>query len=74
MAAPLLQPIDCSVQPLDLAFHPSKDILAAALVDGTVECKCHHDVITPPLLESVRANQKSCFFFISLKFMIFPQN
>ena len=39
MAAQALEPIDCSVQPLDFAFHPSKDILAAALVDGTVECK-----------------------------------
>ena len=39
MAAQILQPIECSVQPLDVAFHPSQDILAAALVDGTVECK-----------------------------------
>lgn len=39
MAARPLDPIECSVQPLDLAFHPSKEILAVALIDGTVECK-----------------------------------
>ncbi len=39
MAARSLDPIECSVQPLDIAFHPTKDILAAGLVDGTVECK-----------------------------------
>ena len=39
MAARVLKPIECSVQPLDLAFHPTKDIVAVALVDGTVECK-----------------------------------
>jgi len=39
MAARVLESIECSVQPLDFAFHPTKDILAAALVDGTVECK-----------------------------------
>ncbi len=39
MAARALDAIECSVQPLDFAFHPSKDIIATALVDGTVECK-----------------------------------
>jgi len=43
MAAEALTPIDCSDQPLDIAFHPSRDILAAALVDGTVE---FHDFST----------------------------
>jgi hypothetical protein len=33
-----LQSIECSAQPLDLSFHPTLDYLvAAALVDGTVE-------------------------------------
>ncbi len=39
MAAQVLEPIECSVQPLDVAFHPTKTILAAGLVDGTVECE-----------------------------------
>lgn len=41
MATPL-KPIECSAQPLSIAFHPVKDILAAGLVDGTVEI---HDLI-----------------------------
>ena len=36
MATPL-KPIECSAQPLCLSFHPAKDIVAAGLVDGTVE-------------------------------------
>jgi len=33
-----LDPIDCSSQPLDISFHPKHDhLMAAALVDGTVE-------------------------------------
>jgi hypothetical protein len=33
-----LQSIECSAQPLDLSFHPTIEYLvAAALVDGTVE-------------------------------------
>ena len=39
MAARKLDPIDCSDQPLDIAFHPSKPLMAAGLVDGTIECK-----------------------------------
>lgn len=45
MAANILQPIECSAQPLDISFHPSQDIVAAALVDGTVECKIDVDLI-----------------------------
>ncbi|KAL7444517.1 hypothetical protein ACHAXH_008376 [Discostella pseudostelligera] len=37
-----LKPIECSSQPLSISFHPSKDIVAAGLVDGTVEI---HDLI-----------------------------
>jgi hypothetical protein len=34
----LLDSIDCSAQPLDLSFHPSKEnVLVAALADGTIE-------------------------------------
>lgn len=36
MATPL-KPIECSAQPLCISFHPQKDIIAAGLVDGTVE-------------------------------------
>ena len=45
MATPLPS-IECSAQPLSISFHPSKDIVAAGLVDGTVEI---HDLIAPPL-------------------------
>ena len=37
-----LNSIECSAQPLDLSFHPRKDnLVAAALVDGTVEGECY---------------------------------
>ena len=41
MAGRVLDPVECSLQPLDLAFHPTDEILAVGLVDGTVECKFH---------------------------------
>ena len=41
MAGRVLDPVECSLQPLDLAFHPTDKILAVGLVDGTVECKFH---------------------------------
>ena len=41
MATPL-KPIECSAQPLCFSFHPTKDIVAAGLVDGTIEL---HDLI-----------------------------
>ena len=41
MATPL-KPIECSAQPLCISFHPHKDIVAAGLVDGTVEV---HDLL-----------------------------
>lgn len=41
MAARKLDPIDCSDQPLDIAFHPSKPLMVAGLVDGTIECKIY---------------------------------
>ena len=41
MATPL-NPIECSAQPLCISFHPQKDIVAAGLVDGTVEV---HDLL-----------------------------
>lgn len=40
--ATALKPIECSAQPLSISFHPVKDIVAAGLVDGTVE---FHDLI-----------------------------
>eukprot|EP00551_Chaetoceros_affinis_P010544 CAMPEP_0203667106 /NCGR_PEP_ID=MMETSP0090-20130426/4002_1 /ASSEMBLY_ACC=CAM_ASM_001088 /TAXON_ID=426623 /ORGANISM="Chaetoceros affinis, Strain CCMP159" /LENGTH=496 /DNA_ID=CAMNT_0050531165 /DNA_START=23 /DNA_END=1513 /DNA_ORIENTATION=+ len=48
MAAQALESIECSLQPLDLAFHPTKNILAAALVDGTVEFHDFTSRFTPP--------------------------
>lgn len=30
--------VECSTQPLGISFHPSRDIIAAGLVDGTIEC------------------------------------
>mmetsp|Transcript_16961 Transcript_16961/g.34547 ORF Transcript_16961/g.34547 Transcript_16961/m.34547 type:complete len:555 (-) Transcript_16961:40-1704(-) len=36
MAQPL-KPIECSAQPLSISFHPFRDLVAAGLVDGTVE-------------------------------------
>lgn len=48
MAARVLKPIECSVQPLDLAFHPTKDIVAVALVDGTVEFHDYASRMNPP--------------------------
>jgi len=41
MATPL-KPIECSAQPLSISFHPVKDVVAAGLVDGTVEI---HDLV-----------------------------
>mmetsp|Transcript_30898 Transcript_30898/g.55990 ORF Transcript_30898/g.55990 Transcript_30898/m.55990 type:complete len:559 (-) Transcript_30898:68-1744(-) len=40
--ATALKPIECSAQPLSISFHPVKDILAAGLVDGTIEI---HDLV-----------------------------
>jgi WD40 repeat protein len=41
-----LHQIDCSDQPLDLSFHPTRNhIVAAALVDGTVEVHDFDEVI-----------------------------
>lgn len=38
--------IECSDQPLDVAFHPNKTtLLAAALVDGTVEIHDFHELL-----------------------------
>ena len=45
MATPLPS-IECSAQPLSISFHPYKEIVAAGLVDGTIEI---HDLIAPPL-------------------------
>eukprot|EP00978_Attheya_sp_CCMP212_P013282 scaffold33389_cov54-Attheya_sp.AAC.5 len=40
MAAQVLKPVECSAQPLSLAFHPDREnLVAVGLVDGTVECK-----------------------------------
>jgi hypothetical protein len=36
MATPLI-PVECSAQPLCISFHPYRDIVAAGLIDGTVE-------------------------------------
>ena len=32
-----LKSIECSAQPLCISFHPFRDVVAAGLVDGTVE-------------------------------------
>jgi hypothetical protein len=32
-----LRSIECSAQPLCMSFHPLRDVVAAGLVDGTVE-------------------------------------
>lgn len=37
MACDKADPIECSVQPLGLSFHPTRRIVAAGLVDGTLE-------------------------------------
>ena len=37
MAADRAKPIECSAQPMGLSFHPARRIVAAGLVDGTVE-------------------------------------
>lgn len=47
MTTKYLDSIECSDQPLDLAFHPKRhNILAAALVDGTLEV---HDILPEEL-------------------------
>ena len=49
MATKYLDTIECSSQPLDLAFHPKRhNLLAAALVDGTLEV---HDIVPEDELE-----------------------
>ena len=48
MATPL-RPIECSAQPLSFSFHPSRDLVAAGLCDGTVEL---HDVVASPIAEA----------------------
>jgi hypothetical protein len=38
MTTNFLDSIECSAQPLDFSFHPTREnLLAAGLVDGTVE-------------------------------------
>ena len=32
-----LKSVECSAQPLCISFHPFRDVVAAGLVDGTVE-------------------------------------
>jgi WD40 repeat protein len=55
MASPALT-MECSDQPLDLSFHPSKSaLLAAALVDGTVEV---HDFQEVVVLDAAVASTK----------------
>ena len=42
--------IECSDQPLDISFHPSKPtIVAAGLVDGTIEIHDFHDLLVQQL-------------------------
>lgn len=40
------QQIECSSQPLGISFHPSKNIVAASLTDGTVECEFMDNTIS----------------------------
>jgi len=55
MATPLPS-IECSAQPLSISFHPYKEIVAAGLVDGTIEI---HDLIAPPLPNLKEDDSKS---------------
>ena len=67
MAAEILKPIECSAQPLDLAFHPTKDILAAALVDGTVECKISKKNLCKAIIavmEKITLTKFLSFFYV----------
>ena len=53
--APSYEPIECSAQPLALAFHPEREtIVAAALVDGTMEV---HDF--QPILDNAGKKKKA---------------
>ena len=46
--------IECSYQPLDISFHPSvSTIVAAALVDGTVEVHDYSEMVLPPSMASM---------------------
>ena len=54
--ATALKPIECSAQPLSISFHPTKDIVAAGLVDGTVE---FHDLIAKGEYNSSAATAKA---------------
>jgi len=58
MAAKSLESIDCSIQPLDFSFHPTIDIVAAGLVDGTVEVHDFSKLITKPVLQTAKASQQ----------------
>jgi WD40 repeat protein len=47
--------IECSYQPLDISFHPIvSTIVAAALVDGTVEVHDYVEMVSAPTVASVR--------------------
>ena len=46
--------IECTYQPLDVSFHPSvSTIVAAALVDGTVEVHDYSEMVLPPSVASM---------------------
>jgi WD repeat-containing protein 55 len=46
--------IECSYQPLDISFHPTvSTIVAAALVDGTVEVHDYSEMVLPPSVASM---------------------
>jgi len=57
MAAKSLESIDCSIQPLDFSFHPTIDIVAAGLVDGTVEVHDFSKLITKSL-QTTKSSQQ----------------
>ena len=51
--------VDCSVNPLDFDFHPSKPtLLAAALLNGTVECHDIQELLTEKQQETQQGKEQ----------------
>uniref|UniRef100_A0A7S4RXE7 Anaphase-promoting complex subunit 4 WD40 domain-containing protein n=1 Tax=Ditylum brightwellii TaxID=49249 RepID=A0A7S4RXE7_9STRA len=48
MAGVAVDPITCSDQPLCISFHPTRDIVAAGLVDGTLEVHDFSSIANKP--------------------------
>ena len=66
-----IEPIDCSVQPLGFDLHPTRDIAAVALVDGTLEREFYFYVWTVfflgerKLLSCISFGLYNCLLIIS---------